>query len=432
MVQSIFIFAIKIFSSLINYIALILITRNSSLLSVNNYTLMMSTLNILYIVSNFGYENILLFYLPKYRESKFLKILQKKMSTIATIVFIVSFFLYIFIPFSNEKRLFFGYLIYIITIFFQLILMINRCVQQVDKKYIQSVYNENLIRPLFYCILIVLFQKKLNFFSLSVFLLISYGVASFFAFHETKKTTSSWSKTLYEYPSSKIIHSKALEFFLIQFFNQLPSVLMMYLIGYIIGEKNAVIASFRIAFQSASLIGIGLRSIESVYSSKLSASFHNYGIKATSKVYCNMRLVSLIIGTVLCSLAMIMSFILPLIFGVNLPYLKRLFILLCLYQYFNTVLGSTDYLCMMTDNSTCVVHSSIVQTIIAFLCGILMIGKWGAVGAIYSMIVAIIYFRISLSLTIRNKIHLEINDRHYYLYLIISCIVIFAVIFLTY
>lgn len=416
-IASILIFVIRVLGAFLGYISLMIITRGSTIQVVSNYTLITSTLSILYILGNFGYENAILFYFTKYNNMKFIKSVANDLIKANIFTGIVALILYFILPWAEIRPPIEVYFIGTTTIFLQSMLMLSRCSQQVSENYLLAPIPENVLRPAFFVVFIALFYFILDFglslLTILISLSASYLLSCLISYFFWKKFT-----TIHKYGASlnnKVITSirkSARDFFEIQFFNQLPNFIVVFLIGYLTTDVSGV-ASFRVAFQTATLIGFGLRSIESIFVSKISAAFHKNNFEEVSINYQRMRTMSLFSGILLCSSGIILSSILPLLFGDNLSNLVSYFVLLCIQQYLNSALGSADYLMMMTGNQNIVRNVSFLQTLVCLFSSLIFIFYFGVIGACISLIASTIFFKLVLSILSQRYLTLQTNTMQY-------------------
>jgi O-antigen/teichoic acid export membrane protein len=430
----------RIFSSFFGYINLIIIARTLDIDQFGLYSFIVSLLTIAYIVSNFGIENTLIYLIPQKKKQgaeeyrNLLKLIAVILifSSITVILLILGFESKIFAFFEGNYS---KHIIYIalLSIPIQAFLVYYRVVNQTDFKYIYSAMPENIVRPILY-FLALLFLYLLGFNNISL-VLVAYLASYFFALvsaHYFYQKGNSYNNFIGE-RSLKLkfetnVVKDCFKFVNIQLLNQLSPFIIVYLLG--VYQNGPSIGFFRAAFQTATLIAFALRSIEMVYTPIFSTLYTENKLSELKASFQKVTNWMITIGGLICLTAIMFSKEIMYVFGEEFVAIVFVFQLLCLNQLINTLLGSVDYILIVSGYSKVVFYISFIQAFVVIIAGAFFIKQLGLVGAPISVILGTLVFKVILTVICYTslKIHAFSNK---YIFIVLTLIVNLVTSFLV-
>jgi O-antigen/teichoic acid export membrane protein len=431
----------RIFSSFFGYINLIIIARALDIDQFGLYSFIVSLLTIAYIISNFGIENTLIYLIPQKKKQgaeeyrNLLKLIAVILifSSITVILLILGFESKIFAFFKGNYS---KHIIYIalLSIPIQAFLVYYRVVNQTNFKYIYSAMPENIVRPILY-FLALFFLYLLGFNNISL-ILIAYLASYFFALisaHYFYQKGNSCNNFFIGERSLKLkfelnVVKDCFKFVNIQLLNQLSPFIIVYLLG--VYQNGSSIGFFRAAFQTAALIAFALRSIEMVYTPIFSTLYTENKLSELKASFQKVTNWMLTIGGLICLTAIMFSKEVMYVFGKEFVAIVFVFQLLCLNQLINTLLGSVDYILIVSGYSKVVFYISFIQSFVVIITGAFFIKQLGLVGAAIAVILGTLVFKIILTVICYRtlKIHAFSNK---YIFIVLTLIVNLVISFLV-
>ncbi len=182
----------------------------------------------------------------------------------------------------------------------------------------------------------------------------------------------------------------------------LNSQVAIILLGLLSSEEN--VALFKIGYQTASFVAIGLLVVNPVIAPHIVRMYNNSEIKILQKL--------LVTTSILVTLAAVPIFLIFIFFGHTLlgfvfgdiytaAYNTLLFISIA--QLINVMLGSGGLILNMTDNAKSTLNGSFISAFINILLCFLLIPLFGLNGAVFAVVVSIIIRNIIWSISIYRR-----------------------------
>lgn len=394
----------RVVSALFGYINLVLAAR---ILSVNDFGLYSYIINLLviaYIVANMGMENTLLTLLPKrsksldredYRDTLWTAMTYTLATSIVTFLLLILLKPVFSSPFK-EADFSLMYYVLIASIPFQAYIVFSRVVNQAGFKFFQSVFPENVLRPvLLFLMLISIFflgegYKELVYYSYLLSFFVTFGMALYYM------RSSMPRKIQPQFKWDSEVVSLSPHFMSVQLLNQSAPFIITFILGIYVTAEN--IGFFRASLQTSALIAFTLRSLELVFAPMISSLYTSGDMIKIELYYKKITKWILATGGLISIISLIGSHSILASFGPEFTTAAYALQILAIGQIINAASGSCEYLLMMTGNHKVVVYTTFLQIALVILVGLILIPSTGLLGGVISVTFGLVIFKGSLVL----------------------------------
>lgn len=201
--------------------------------------------------------------------------------------------------------------------------------------------------------------------------------------------------------------SGLLPFILLSFFSTFNAHIGIVIVGFLSSDEQ--VAAFKVAERVSQLVSLSLVVINLIISPYIVKSFKSGDIQRLQKLSKYSARLALVIALPL-GVVFIFSgkFLLKLIFGGDYATLSYTpLIILVVAQVFNVFFGSVGYILSMTGYAKDSYKGQLVALIISVVLSVLLVPRYGAVGAAYAVAVSICVWNISLGYLVYKRVNIR-------------------------